>query len=410
MSTKSAHKQRVIDVDAHIIEPYDLWTSRVAKKWGDLVPHVKRVTEAQTTTWSMTRPGDDVWIMGPEDHHTEVTGGIPVGCFGMAGFDRPLPEHPRSNDEMVPGAYDPGARLRTMDEYGIHAQILYPNVGGFGGGGFLALEDADLKRECVKAFNDFMHDWCSEDPGRLIPLISTPFWDLEFTLAEVRRCAALGHRGLLFTWSPEKYGQPYLADPYWNPLWDLCSQLELPINFHIGSGSFEVKLGWSGNGFQTNFAKASMVGAFANASAMGEVISSGITLRYPKLRFVVVESGVGWIPFALEMLKWQWDSSGVYEERPEFRDNSPLDIFKKSIFTTFWFENHSVKAALDFLGDDNIMFETDYPHPTSVAPGPNTLAKNPIDHIEDRFADSGLTSETVQKLLYDNAAKLYRIG
>ncbi len=76
---------------------------------------------------------------------------------------------------------------------------------------------------------------------------------------------------------------------------------------------------------------------------------------------------------------------------------------------TFWFESECVKSAVDYLGPDNIMFETDFPHPTSVAPGPNTTAKNPIEHLEDRFADSGLSEEVIDKILSRNAMTLYHL-
>ncbi len=405
-TSKAAGKVSVIDVDAHVVEPYDLWTSRVAARWGDKVPHVERATR-RNEFLLLTRPGDDVWVMGEGNPNDNLS--VPVGNHALAGWSRPLPDHPPTIADMHPGAYDPGARLRVLDEYGIYAQVLYPNVGGFGGAGFQALGDAELKRACVRAFNDFMHEWCSEDPDRLIALASTPFWDLDFALQEVERCAAMGHRGILFTWTPEAWGMPYLADPFWDPLWARCASLELPVNFHVGSGSFELKLGFPGNGFQVNYARAVVCGSFSNATALTEVVSSGVTLRHPRLKFVVVESGAGWVPFVLDMLKWMWDNSGVYDERPELRDLTPHDIFRRSVYATFWFEDRTLKAAVDALGPDNFMFETDYPHATSVAPGPNTTAKNPIDHIEDRFGDARLSDAVVRKLLHDNAAALYHI-
>ncbi|MDA8044387.1 MAG: amidohydrolase family protein [Actinomycetota bacterium] len=404
---KVATGLKVIDVDAHIVEPYDVWTSALGQKWGARVPHVERATRTNDFLL-LTRPGDDVWVMG--DGHSDDELSVPVGCHATAGWSEPLPSHPPTMDQMHPSAYDPGARLRRMDEYGLYAQVLYPNVGGFGNAGFLALGDPDLKRDCVRVFNDFMHDWCSEDPDRLIPLISTPFWDLEFALDEVERCAGRGHRGILFTWTPEAYGLPYLADPFWDPLWERCAAHEIPVNFHVGSGSFELKLGYRGNGFQVNYARAVTAGTLSNAHALTEVISSGITLRHPRLKFVLVESGVGWVPFVLDMMLWMWQNSGVYQERPELAGHSPLDIFRESIYSTFWFEDVSVKAAVQALGDDHIMFETDYPHSTSVAPGPNVAAKNPIDHIEDRFGGLTLPDDSVRKLLHANAAALYHIA
>jgi predicted TIM-barrel fold metal-dependent hydrolase len=407
--SKVAERVKVIDVDTHIIEPYDLWTSRLADKY-DMVPHVvtaKRLPDNELMA-AMTKVGDDVWIMGGEA--AEEMAASPVGVYGMAGWKEPLPGHPPTINDIDPAGWDPAMRLKRMDEYGIYAQMLYPNIAGFGGAGFLRLPDRKLKQDCVRAYNDFLHDWCSQDPKRLIPIAATPFWDLEFALEEIARCARLGHKSLLFTWSPEAFGQPHLADPFWNPLWKLVTELEMPINFHIGSGVFEApRKRYEPNGWSVNFASYQVQLSLSNAAALLEVLASRITRDFPTIKFVSVESGVGWIPFVLENLTWLWENSDVYNERPELRDTSPLEIFRKHIYSTFWFENHSMKAAIDYLGPDNIMFETDFPHPTSVAPGPNSAAKNPIDHIEDRFADSGLSEEVIHKILAGNATKLYHL-
>jgi predicted TIM-barrel fold metal-dependent hydrolase len=220
----------------------------------------------------------------------------------------------------------------------------------------------------------------------------------------------MGHKGICFTWSPEGYGQPHLADPYWNPLWDLCTHYDVPINFHVGSGVVRAPVdNYPGNGFAANFSKANVNASLSCATSVMEVINSQIWQKYPTIKFVSVESGVGWIPFVIENLTWLWGTARVLDERPDLRDTTPLEIFKKHIYGTFWFEKDGVKAAIDYLGADNLMFETDFPHPTSVAPGPNTAAKNPLDHIEERFAQSDLTDEQVEKILSGNARRLYHI-
>jgi predicted TIM-barrel fold metal-dependent hydrolase len=405
---KVSERVRIIDVDTHIIEPYDLWTSRLGKKW-DLLPHVEKVTRLpDNLVGVMTKVNDDVWVMGDETAEESPT--LPVGVFGMAGWSEALPDHPASMEQIDPAGYDPDARLKIMDDYGIYAQLLYPNVGGFGAGGFLALENDELKADCVRAYNDFMHDWCSTDPKRLIALAATPFWDLDFAVEEAERCFKMGHKGIVFTWQPEGFGQPHLADPYWNPLWKLCTDYDLPINFHVGSGVVTAPVGdYKPNGFAVNFAKSNVKASLSLAPAIMEIIGSRITQEFPTIKFVSVESGVGWMPFVIENLTWLWGTSGVYKERPDLQGTTPLEVFQKHIYGTFWFEDKGVKAAIDYLGPDNLMFETDFPHPTSVAPGPNTQAKNPIEHVEDRFADSGLSDDVVEKVLSGNARKLYHL-
>ena len=121
---------KVIDTDTHITEPHDVWTSRVASKWGDLVPHIRKVD------------GRDFWMIGDE------TCGGP-GFYTMAGFDGTFPDVPTGYDDIPASSYDAKARLAMMDEEGIYAQVLYPNLGGFGSGGFLRLKEPKLMLEFV---------------------------------------------------------------------------------------------------------------------------------------------------------------------------------------------------------------------------------------------------------------------
>ena len=115
-------RYRVIDVDTHLTEPPDVWTARVAAKWGDLVPHIER------------RDGEDAWVVGDKVI-------FKPGFVSMAGFDGTVPEHPATYDDIPPACFEPGARLKHMDDLGIYAQVLYPNVGGFGSQTFLRLDE-----------------------------------------------------------------------------------------------------------------------------------------------------------------------------------------------------------------------------------------------------------------------------
>ena len=206
----------VIDVDTHVTEPADLWTSRIASKWHDVVPHIERIK------------GRDFWVINGKK-------GLAPGVVSLAGFDgHPPNEFPATYDDIEPSAYDAGARIDHMDREGIHAQVLYPNVGGFGSQNFLSMENEALKIDCVRAYNDFLTDWASLDPSRLLPVCALPFWDVQASIREVERCAELGHRSVLFPSQPQDFKQPYLAHEHWDPLWECAQALNLPISFHIG--------------------------------------------------------------------------------------------------------------------------------------------------------------------------------
>ena len=146
-------RYRVIDADAHVTEPADVWTARVSSRWGDRVPHIERLGDK------------DVWMIA----------GRPVGApgaYSMAGFDGTIPEFPDTYADCAPATYDARARLAHLDGEGLWAQVLYPNVGGFGSQVFLKLEDPELMLTCVEAYNDFQTDWASADARRLIPVTS----------------------------------------------------------------------------------------------------------------------------------------------------------------------------------------------------------------------------------------------
>ena len=106
-----------------------------------------------------------------------------------------------------------------MDTYGVQAQILYPNVAVFDAKSIVGMGDTALQLACIEAYNDFLVDFGNEQPGRFIAVSGLPFWDLTATLAEIERCAANGHKGIVFTQDPSYFGLPQLTDRYWDPMW-----------------------------------------------------------------------------------------------------------------------------------------------------------------------------------------------
>jgi predicted TIM-barrel fold metal-dependent hydrolase len=383
-------RYRVIDVDTHVSEPPDVWTARVSKKWGDLVPHVIRDPQGGPKDW---------WAVGDRLL-------MPVGVAAMAEFDGLLPDHPATLADAVPAAWDARARLAHLDREGLYAQVLYPNVGGFGSGGFLALEQPELMLECVRAYNDFLIEWCSADPARLLPIMATPFWDVPASVVEIERCAARGHRGVLFGSQPQAFGQPRLTDRHWDPVFAAAQDAGLPISFHIGSGNLSsLLLGGAGLGVRTGMAHMCTMLFMENAQCLADLTFGGICHRFPRLDFVSVESGVGWILFALEAFDWQWQNNGVRSEHPDY-ELLPSEYFRRQIYTCFWFEGEGVRKAIE-LYPDNVLYETDFPHPTSMSPGPRSVAEHPRDYAERVLA--GLPEASLRKVLHDNAARVYHL-
>lgn len=376
----------IIDADTHVTETPDLWTSRAPAKMRDRVPFVE--TDAR---------GRQVWKLG---------NGRRLGLVGMsATAGRGSFKHPpKGYDDMHPGAYDPNARLKYMDDMGIWAMVMYPNVGGFGAQQFLKLNDPELMLTCVRIYNDWQTEWASADPRRLLPITSIPFWDVDAAVEEVRRCAAKGHKGILFTGEPQYYGKPLLGDPHWNPLWEVAVDCDLPISFHIGSGNMAEGLARTRvqtYGRMAAFTELAVDIFLQNAIQLNDLLMSGVLVRHPKIKFVSVESGIGWIPFALEAMDYQFKGNSVTEEHPEF-DLLPSEYFARNVYACYWFEQTAPRRLIDQIGADNVLFETDFPHPTSLY-GDEVFAR-----IKGGLSDC---EESVRrKILWDNAMKLYQVA
>ncbi|MFJ3804719.1 amidohydrolase family protein [Streptomyces sp. NPDC090088] len=380
---------KVIDCDTHIIEPYDLWTSQVPQKWRDLVPRV---------VWN-EKEQQDVWTMPGEPLVAAAAGPA------MAGYREFPPSRPPRLKDADPTTWNVDLRLKMMDEYGIHTQVLYPNVGGFGGARFLNIPEAELRLQCVRIYNDWLTEWASAAPDRFILNAAVPYWDVQESVKEIRRCHAAGHRGIIFSSHPEKNGQPHLGDKHWDPLWATCQELGMPVNFHIGGGGLG-DFGSNLAGYHPGVAYSidTVLLFLSNADAVVNTIMGGICDRFPNLNFVSVESGIGWFPFLLEVMDWQWMNCGLKRDFP--KRMMPSEYFKRQFFTCFWFERGTIRSTVDALGADRILFETDFPHPTSQSPGPASHAVEPQQYIDEALT-SVLTPAETKAILHDNAAALY---
>ena len=374
-----------IDADTHITEPADLWTSRVSSKWADQVLHVKQDNE-----------GTNAWFVGDKK-----VANAPSGVF--AGWTGKFPNSPPTYEAAHPASFDVHERLKMMDETGVYAQVLYPNVAGFASQRFLQLGEPELMLECVRAWNDFQIDWISVAPERFVANASIPFWDVEESVKEIERVAQRGIRGILFTGDPQSHGQPLLGDHHWDPLWNVATDTGLPISFHIGSGDFtdgftpeRLKV----DGPEVTYARTSTTLFLSNGLQMADLLVSGVLPRFPELKFVSVESGIGWVPFCLESVDYHFLAADVPSARPEFT-MLPSEYFRRQVYACYWFEKIAPRKLIDDIGEDNILFETDFPHPTC-------LYGNVQETIESGL--EGQSETTRRKILWENSAKLYKIA
>ncbi len=379
---------KIIDTDSHWSEPYDLWTSRAPAKYRDRVP---RMTE---------RDGKRRWWFDDA-----IPIGLPIASSvvdpdgqkvtGTVFFD--------FDNEMVHRAsYDAEARVAMLDELGLDAQIMYPNVAGFGNQNFLKSPDDALRLISVEIYNDALAEFQEASNQRVFGMALLPWWDLDAAVREIERCHANGLRGIVTCSNPEEAGLPDMATSHWDPVWQVCSDLAIPVNFHIGSSKGNLdyygKAPWPSFGPERRLAVGSANLFMGNARIVGNMIYSGVPERFPDVKFVSVESGVGWLPFFLEVLDHQ-----MHETAPnELAELSmlPSDYFRRQFYGCFWFERSTVRPTLEYVGAQSLMFETDFPHPTCLYP------RDDHDLVK---ALEGIPRDDVERIMSLNAAELYRI-
>ncbi len=379
---------RIIDTDAHITEPVDLWTSRAPAAYRDRLPRVKEID------------GERRWVVGEDI----VMGGVSASSVIAKNGEKSqgIEFFRWTHEDVHPASYDMKARVKVLDEHGIHAQIIYPNLAGFGNQNFLKVEDDDLRLQCAAVYNDAMAEFQRDSGDRILPMALMPWWNIADCVKEIERSAELGLRGIVMCSDPDSIGMPDLGDDAWSPFWEICNDREIPVNFHIGASqtSFNMfgRASWPSMGMSRRLALGSTSLFMENARVLGNLIYSGVLERFPKVKVVSVESGIGWIPFMLETLDYEWSETNSQAELA--LPMKPSDYFRRQIYGCFWFERTGPKDLVRQIGEDNLLFETDFPHPTCLYPGVQ-------DHLADVTADWSET--TRRKILQDNAAALYGI-
>ena len=387
---------KVIDIDSHLSEPLDLWTSRATPKYRDRVPQM-RILDGQ---WVWTIDGNRSMGVGSASSVIYRDGSKAAGVE----FSK------WQVDEVHPGCSRVKERLEFMDENGIWAQIVYPNVLGFAGQGRAPMGaprrepvDADLRLVSTQIYNDAMAEMQAESGGRLLPMALLPWWDVDLAVEEAERCHAMGMRGININSDPQNHGMQDLSGDYWTPLWELCSDKGLPVNFHIGASdstmSWYGESPWPSLQPEEKLAVGGTMMFLSNAKVILNLITSGLLERFPRLNFVSVESGVGWIPFVLETLDYSLAESGA--GRLNKLSMSPTEYFRRQIYASFWFEGRDASASIRRVGVDNVMFETDFPHPICLYP-------RPLEQVRACLAD--LTPDERRKVLSANAARVYNIA
>ena len=376
---------RIIDTDTHVIEAPDLWTARLPESWGDRRLHIE---------WDPGR-NMEMWCIGDRRVKPAWSG----AAYGRRtdGFEDP----PATRDHAHPATWDVTERVKLMDRWGIELAVLYPNVAGFTFDPFVDYPDPEVSAAHVSAYNDWLLEWVRFAPGRFIPMMAVTYWDMPRAVAEVERLAGARFGGIVTTGAPHQHDLPPLRHQHWDPLWDACQNAGLTVSFHVANGDISLEMQPDRVALEGDDIKEARVSTalyLENAKQATDLLLSGVLARFPELRFAIVESGMGWVPFVLENVDQRFKRNRVYRQHPEFGDLLPSDLFRRQVFVNFWFEE-LCDFHLERVGVENLLFETDFPHNTGIY----------NEHFEDtlQVAFRSQPDEIRRRILWDNPARLY---
>lgn len=361
----------LISADSHVVEAPDVWTRRVQAKYRDRAPRQVRMPE-----------GDAWQIEGlpqPVPFGLTQCGGLPPGQYKL--WIR--------WEEVRPAAVEAAARIASMDESGVQAEVLFPSPRLQNA--IATNADADFQNDCARAYNDWLSEWCARDPARLLGVAMLPATGIEAATAELERSQRLpGLRGVLLSRYP---AGGYDLGPADDPVFARCAEAGIPVHLHVGLSGSPSGTPAKALGFANAF-----TGAFRfydSPVRISEMIYTQLFDRHPSLAVVFAEVDAGWVPYLMEQLDDRYA-----RQNPALRiklARMPSQYFASNVFYTIVKDRFGVKNR-HALGLSQILWSSDFPHATCDFP-------DYAGAIEVDFA--GVPKHEREQILIENARRLY---
>jgi predicted TIM-barrel fold metal-dependent hydrolase len=400
---------KIVSVDDHVVEPPHVWQTWLPEKWRERGPKVERkkwgpFVHKAGAKYENTEDPDGLWgdawyLDGKLIYVHKRFVAIPLEATpggDVSKFDPSVMEMTAvTYDEMRPGCYDRDARIKDFELNWTDGSLPFPTFPRFCGQTFYETPDRDLGLACVKAYNDWMvEEWCEPSGGLNIPLCLMPLWDAELAAAEIQRNADRGVRAFCFSELPHHLKLPTIHSGGWDPVLQVCNDTGVTLCMHIGSSST--------NPAASPDAPGGVGGtlAFNNSMAsLADWLFSGKLIEFPKLKLAYSEGQIGWIPYALERADTVWEKHDAWQHSKERIPNPPSSYYYGRIFGCFTADHHGLHSLAE-TGEDNICFETDYPHTDTTWP-------NSKEYIEKMLAD--FDDDVAYKVLRGNAIRMLEL-
>jgi predicted TIM-barrel fold metal-dependent hydrolase len=367
----------LISADSHVLEPADLWTTRLPAAYRDRAPRVYHDAAR------------DAWLFGCADVPPQ-----PIASSFVAGVELDqVPAMERAGYAAArPGGWDPHARLADMAVDGVSAEVLYPSLGLF----LYWIEDAAFQEACFRAYNDWLIEYCGAYPERLVGVPMIALWDAAAAARELRRCRDGGLRGAL-VWERPPASRAFSSAAS-DPFWAAAADLDMPVSLHILTdwGSSRRRVVEQLTGLERH--RASVALNFEIETALFDLVFSGVLERFPALRIVSVENEYAWLAALLRRMDRSYER--FRGEAPLGLTLRPSEYYRRQIYATF-FNDPIGPATLPHLGYDNVMWSSDYPHQNSTWPRSREVIARDL---------AGLSAAQRQKLVRGNVARLYGLA
>jgi uncharacterized protein len=379
------HRFRIADSDMHVMEPPDLWQRYIDPAWKHVAPV------------GMTELRRDMRVKVKSHVVLRLGPARPVAAKPGAVWST---DQDRAYAAAEARGWDAASQIAAMDAEGLELAVLFPSRGLFVLGldspqvmGVDGLEP-DFAAVIARAYNDWLADFCRHDPKRLFGAGMVAPHDVESAVAETRRCVEqLGFKAIFL--APGCVNRRPWHDRYYDPLWAECERLGIPITFH-GGGQTWLKPDFSLEVLD----KLMMWHSFGQPLGVMFVATcltaGGVFERFPRLRTGLLEGNCAWAPWLFYRLDEHWEWVGRHEV-PELR-RKPSEYFRSNCFLAVEADEAPVRQYVEWFGDDNLVFSTDYPHADSKYP-----------KSVESFLELPLSDDSRRKILWDNWTRLYAI-